>query len=99
MDRKVCPTATTSLHLIDGDLHVAGLVVELSPDVYVRCPGTHGRASNKTAFHQLVWVVTHNLPVFARAGLTFISIHHQELGATIRTDPRYGWVQRAFIGN
>lgn len=47
----------------------------------VTCPGSHGAAGHQTALEQRVGVVTHDLPVLARAWLTLVSVHHQVLGS------------------
>merc|ERR1719504_618076 len=68
---------------LDGLLQVGGLVVELSSDVDVASPGTHGGTSNQAALHQGVRVVTHDLTILASSRLTFVSIDDQVLWATI----------------
>ena len=68
---------------LDGLLQVGGLVVELSSDVDVASPGTHGSTSNQAALHQGVRVVTHDLTILASSRLTFVSIDDQVLWATI----------------
>ena len=68
---------------LDGLLQVGGLVVELSSDVDVASPGTHGSTSNQAALHQGVRVVPHDLTILASSRLTFVSIDDQVLGAAI----------------
>merc|ERR1719402_1162337 len=60
--------------LPDGLLQVGGLVVELSSDVDVASPGSHGRASDQAAFNQSVRVVPHDLAVLASSRLALVSV-------------------------
>merc|ERR1719173_296662 len=77
------PKEAGIIGLLDGLLQVGGLVVELSSDVDIASSGAHGSTSNEAALHQGVRVVTHDLTILARSRLTFISIDHQVLWATI----------------
>ena len=61
-------------------LQIGGLVVEFPSDVDIGGPGSHGPASHKAAFHQLVRVMSHDLSVLTGAWLSLVSIHHQILG-------------------
>lgn len=72
--------------LVNSNLHVAGLIIELAPDVDVGSACSHGAACHQAALHQLVWVVAHDLAVLARARLALISIHYQVLWSTVRPD-------------
>ena len=65
-------------------MHVAGLVVELAPDINVSGPGAHCTAGHEATLDQLVRVVTHDFTVLARARLAFVSVHHEVLGAPVR---------------
>merc|ERR1711972_483378 len=65
--------------LSDGLLQVGGLVVELSSDVDVAGPGSHGGASDQAAFNQSVRVVSHDLAILASSRLALVSIDHQVL--------------------
>merc|ERR1712045_248925 len=78
----VLPQEPGIVGLSDGHLEVAGLVVELSSDVDVAGPGSHGSASHQTALHQCVRIVSHNLPVLASSGLSLV-IDDQILGSPV----------------
>merc|ERR1719195_2111452 len=69
--------------LSDGLLQVRGLVVELSSDVDVASPGSHGGASHQTALNKSVRVVPHDLAVLASSRLALVSVDHQVLGAAV----------------
>merc|ERR1719150_556378 len=69
--------------LSDGLLQVGGLVVELSSDVDVAGPGSHGGASDQAAFNQSVRVVPHDLTILASSRLALVSVDHQVLGAAV----------------
>ena len=72
-------------YLLDGDLHVACFVVELSSDEDIRGPRAHGRPRNEAAFDELVRVVAHDLAVLARARLAFVRVHN-EVPARVHCD-------------
>ena len=65
------------VHVLYPNLHVASLVVELSPDVDVGCSGSHAASSHQTPLHQLVRIVSHYLSVLAGSRLSLISVHNQ----------------------
>merc|ERR1719461_2160648 len=69
--------------LPDGLLQVGGLVVELSSDVDVAGPGSHGGARDQAAFNQSVRVVPHDLAILASSRLALVSVDHQVLGAAV----------------
>merc|ERR1719447_1692833 len=69
--------------LPDGLLQVGGLVVELSSDVDVAGPGSHGSARDQAAFNQSVRVVPHDLAILASSRLALVSVDHQVLGAAV----------------
>merc|ERR1719285_596846 len=79
----VGPKEAGIIGFLDGLLQVGGLIVELSSDVDVASSGAHGSTSNEAALHQGVRVVTNDLTILASSRLTFISIDHQVLWATI----------------
>merc|ERR1719447_502769 len=62
---------------------VVGLPVELSSDVDVAGPGSHGGAGDQAAFNQSVRVVPHDLAILASSWLALVSIDHQVLGAAV----------------
>merc|ERR1719204_2699584 len=69
--------------LSDGLLQVGGLVVELSSDVDVAGPGSHGGAGDQAAFNKSVRVVPHDLAILASSRLALVSVDHQVLGTAI----------------
>merc|ERR1719341_308226 len=87
---KVIPTATCIgsqepcvISLLDGHLKVASLVVELSSDVDVASPSSHGSSSYQASFNQGVGVMAHNLAILASSRLAFICVDHQILWPSI----------------
>lgn len=60
-------------------LQVGGLIVELSSDVDVSSTRSHGPTSDQAAFHQLVWIIPHDLSVLAGARLSLICVYYQIL--------------------
>merc|ERR1719447_690360 len=81
--RGVGSQEASVIRLPDGLLQVGGLVVELSSDVDVAGPGSHGGASDQAAFNQSVRVVPHNLAILASSRLALVSVDHQVLRAAI----------------
>merc|ERR1719270_738588 len=69
--------------LSDGLLQVGGLVVELSSDVDVAGPGSHGGAGDQAAFNKSVRVVPHDLAILASSRLALVSVDHQVLRAAV----------------
>merc|ERR1719323_1246131 len=69
--------------LLDSDLEVAGLVVELSSDVNISSPGSHGSACYQTSFNQSVWVMTHDFTILASSRLPFICVDYKILWSSI----------------
>merc|ERR1712183_1148311 len=69
--------------LPDGQLEVAGLVVELSSDVDISSPGAHSFTGHQASLHQGVRVVSHYLPVLACSGFSLVSIDDQILGSAV----------------
>lgn len=66
-------------HPVHFYLQVGRLIVELSSDIDISSTRPHGPPSNQAAFHQLVWIIPHNLPVLTGARFSLICIHHQIL--------------------
>jgi hypothetical protein len=60
--------------LVDGLLHVRGLLEELAADVDVGGGGVHGPAGDEAAFDELVGVASEDLAVLAGARLSFVGV-------------------------
>lgn len=72
--KTVCRVHSAHFHL-----QVGRLVVELSSDIDISSTCPHGPPSHQAAFHQLVWVVPHDLSVLAGARFSLICIYHKVL--------------------
>lgn len=62
------------VRLVDRLLDVARLLVELAPNVDVRCGCVHGPPGNEATFDELMGVAAHDLAVLAGAWLAFVGV-------------------------
>jgi len=63
--------------LVNGTLELDLLVPELTSDVDVGGFGAHAETDDKCTFDELVWVVSKNLTILARAWLGLICVDNQ----------------------
>lgn len=71
------------ISLVNRVLENGGLVDEFASDVDISSGCVHRSAGNETALDQLVWVLSHNLSIFARSGLAFVGIDDEISGLVV----------------
>ncbi len=74
---------TLFVSLVDCDLNVGSFVIELATNVNVGGAGSHGPTGDEASFDKLMRIVTHNLTIFARSWLAFISVDNKVSGSTV----------------
>src|SRR5262249_11649574 len=69
--------------LIDCGLEHFALADELAADIDVANMRAHRERGDKASLHQRLWIVPHDVPVLAGAGLGLISVDHEIRGPSL----------------
>jgi len=75
--RGIFAYETLSVSFINSTLELGNFIPELSPDINIGLARSHGKANHESSLDEFVWVMSHDLSVFASAWFRLVSIDHK----------------------